>query len=126
MRRPPTLRPRATRVAIGLAAAGCVAAFYGASELLTHRFVGPETLLPLLVGLALIVVLVVNQYRSRRPLLTIRTMLTSTIPVAGIVARVVGRGCVGLGDGPHRRRARTLLLAPAPRAALSARSWAAR
>ena len=45
----------------------------------------PETLLPLIVGLALIVALVVNQYRSRRPLLTIRTMLTSTIPVAGIV-----------------------------------------
>src|SRR5258707_2700903 len=76
--------PRAP-LAIGLAAAGCVAAFYGASELLTHRFLGPQTLLPLLVGLALIVVLVVNQYRSRRPLLTIRTMLTSTIPVAGIV-----------------------------------------
>src|SRR5258708_3748920 len=76
--------PRAP-LAIGLAAAGCVAAFYGASELLTHRFLGPQTLLPLLVGLALIVTLVVNQYRSRRPLLTIRTMLTSTIPVAGIV-----------------------------------------
>jgi hypothetical protein len=72
-------------LAIGLAASGCVAAFYGASELVTHRFVGPQTLLPLLGGLALIVVLVVNQYRSRRPLLTIRTMLTSTIPVAGIV-----------------------------------------
>jgi MFS family permease len=76
--------PRAP-LAIGLAAAGCVAAFYGASELLTHRFVGPQTLLPLVAGLALIVVLVVNQYRSRRPLLTIRMMLTSTIPVAGIV-----------------------------------------
>jgi MFS family permease len=76
--------PRAP-LAIGLAAAGCVAAFYGASELLTHRFLGPQTLLPLIVGLGLIVVLVVNQYRSRRPLLTIRMMLTSTIPVAGIV-----------------------------------------
>jgi MFS family permease len=71
--------------AIGLAAAGCLAAFYGASELLTHRFVGAETLLPLIGGLALIGVLVVNQYRSRRPLLTIRSMLTSTVPVAGIV-----------------------------------------
>jgi MFS family permease len=83
----PPADPDAPRdpVAIGLAASGCVAAFYGASELLTHRFVGPQTLLPLTVGLALIVVLVVNQYRSRRPLLTIRTMLTSTIPVAGIV-----------------------------------------
>ncbi len=76
--------PRAPLV-IGLAASGCVAAFYGASELLTHRFVGPRTLLPLVCGLALILVLVVNQYRSSHPLLTIRTMLTSTIPVAGIV-----------------------------------------
>ncbi|HEY4426860.1 MAG TPA: MFS transporter [Solirubrobacteraceae bacterium] len=76
--------PRAP-LAIGLAASGCVAAFYGASELLTHRFLGPQTLLPLLGGLALIVILVVNQYRSPRPLLTIRTMLTSTVPVAGIV-----------------------------------------
>ena len=72
-------------VAIGLAAAGCVAAFNGASELRTHRFMGTQTFLPLIGGLALIVVLVVNQYRSRRPLLTIRAMVTSTIPVAGIV-----------------------------------------
>jgi MFS family permease len=72
-------------LAIGLAASGCVAAFYGASELLTHRFLDVQTLVPLMGGLALIVVLVVNQYRSRRPLLTIRTMLTSTVPVAGIV-----------------------------------------
>ena len=71
--------------AIGLAAAGCVAAFYGASELATHTFVGVHTLLPLAAGLALIVILVVYQYRSPRPLLTIRTMITSTIPVAGIV-----------------------------------------
>jgi len=72
-------------LAIGLAASGCVAAFYGASELLTHRFLDVQTLVPLIGGLALIVVLVVNQYRSRHPLLTIRTMLTSTVPVAGIV-----------------------------------------
>ena len=76
--------PRSPAV-IGLAASGCVAAFYGASELLTHRFLGAQTIVPLAVGLALIAVLVVNQYRSRRPLLTVRTMLTSTIPVAGIV-----------------------------------------
>ncbi len=72
-------------LALGLAAAGCVAAFYGASELLTHRFLGPLTVVPLTVGLALIVALIVYQYRARRPLLTIRSMLTSTVPVAGIV-----------------------------------------
>jgi MFS family permease len=72
-------------LAIGLAAAGSIAAFFGASELLTHRFLETQTVLPLLGGLALIVVLIVNQARSRRPLLTIRSMLTSTIPVAGII-----------------------------------------
>ena len=71
--------------ALGLAAAGCVAAFYGASELLTHRFLDPQTIVPLAGGLALIVALIVYQYRARRPLLTIRTMVTSTVPVAGIV-----------------------------------------
>jgi hypothetical protein len=83
----PPADPDAPRdpVAIGLAAAGSLAAFYGASELLTHRFLSAQTFWPLIGGLALIVVLVVNQYRSRRPLLTIRTMLSSTVPVAGIV-----------------------------------------
>jgi hypothetical protein len=70
--------------AIGLAAAGSVAAFYGASELLTHRFLEASTFGTLIVGLALIVVLVVYQYRARRPLLTIRSMIRSTMPVAGI------------------------------------------
>jgi MFS family permease len=71
-------------LAIALAALGSVSAFYGASELLTHRFLNVLTVVPLAVGLALIIVLVVNQYRSERPLLTIRSMLGSTMPVAGI------------------------------------------
>ena len=41
--------------------------------------------MPLFGGLAVIVVLIVYQYRASKPLLTIRTMLTSTIPVAGII-----------------------------------------
>jgi MFS family permease len=69
---------------VGLAAAGCVAAFYGASELLTHSFLDAVTLLPLLGGLALIVVLFVYQYRVRDPLLCIRP-LGSTLPMSGIV-----------------------------------------
>ena len=78
--------PEAPRggLAIALAAVGCVSAFFGASELLTHSFTDPITIVPLLGGLALIVILVVYQYRAKRPLLTIRTMLTSTMPVAGI------------------------------------------
>ncbi len=71
--------------AIALAAVGCVAAFFGASELQTHRFLDVETIVPLLGGLAVIVVLIVYQFRAKRPLLTIRMMLTSTMPVAGIV-----------------------------------------
>ena len=70
--------------AIALAAVGCVAAFFGASELTSHRFLDPIVILPLLGGLAAIVVLIVYQYRAKYPLLTIRSMLTSTIPVAGI------------------------------------------
>ncbi len=71
-------------LAIALAAVGCVAAFFGASELLTHPFLSAETIAPLLGGLATIIVLIVYQFRAKRPLLTIRTMLTSTMPVAGI------------------------------------------
>ena len=71
--------------AIALAATGCVAAFFGSSELLTHPFLNGETIVPLLGGLALIVVLIVYQFRAKQPLLTIRSMLTSTMPVAGIV-----------------------------------------
>ena len=75
--------PRDLR-AIGLAAVGCVAAFFGASELTSHSFLNLVTILPLLGGLATIVALVVYQYRAKQPLLTIRTMLTSSIPVAGV------------------------------------------
>jgi MFS family permease len=72
-------------ITVGLAAGGSVAAFYGASELATHSFLDPATLGPLLGGLALIVILFVRQYRSKRPLLCVR-ILNSTFPVAGIVA----------------------------------------
>ncbi len=74
-------------LALGLAVTGPVAAFWGASELRTHRFLDPAAAGPLLVGLALIIVLCVYQYRARRPLLTLRS-LNSTIPVAGIVVAI--------------------------------------
>ncbi len=72
-------------LAIALAAAGSVAAFFGASELLTHSFLDPVALIPLITGLVLIVALIVYQFRAKRPLLTIRSMLTSTMPVAGVI-----------------------------------------
>ena len=83
----PPADPSAPRspLTIGLAAAGSIAAFYGASELLTHKFLELRTFGLLAGGLALIVGLIAHQYRAARPLLTVRPMLTSTIPVAGIV-----------------------------------------
>ncbi|CAN5617353.1 universal stress protein [soil metagenome] len=70
--------------AIGLAAVGCGAGFIGAAQLTTHGFTDAAVTVPLFGGLALIVALIVYQFRARRPLLTIRTMLTSSIPVAGV------------------------------------------
>jgi MFS family permease len=69
---------------IVLAAIGCASAFFGAAELTSHRFLSTLTIVPLLAGLAIIVVLVLYQYRAKRPLLTIRSMMTSAIPVAGV------------------------------------------
>ncbi|MCW2890532.1 MAG: hypothetical protein JWO75_21, partial [Actinomycetia bacterium] len=82
----PPADPSAPRdpLAIGLAATGSVAAFWGAAELLTHRFLDPVAVVPLLVGLVLIVVLWVYEYRARHPLLILRSLAT-TIPVSGIV-----------------------------------------
>jgi MFS family permease len=70
--------------ALGLAAGGCIAAFFGASELLTHGFVDPLTLGPLIGGLALIVVLLVVEYHGRCSLLQVRPLAT-TLPVTGIL-----------------------------------------
>ena len=70
--------------AIALAAVGCAAGFIGAAQLTTHGFTDAAVGAPLFGGLALIVALVVYQFRARRPLLMIRTMLTSSIPVAGV------------------------------------------
>jgi MFS family permease len=72
-------------LALLLAAVGCVAAFFGSSQLTSHAFLDPIVIVPLIGGLAVIVILVVYQATAKNPLLTIREMLTSTIPVAGIV-----------------------------------------
>jgi nucleotide-binding universal stress UspA family protein/MFS family permease len=85
----PPANPSAPRdpVALGLAGLGSVVAFWGASELATHQFLDPVAVGPLLGGVALIVILLVYQYRGKRPLLTVRN-LNSTIPLSGIVAAV--------------------------------------
>jgi nucleotide-binding universal stress UspA family protein/MFS family permease len=71
-------------LAIALASVGCTAAFVGAAQLTSHEFSDLAVTGPMFGGLALIVVLIVYQFKARRPLLTIRTMLTSAIPVAGV------------------------------------------
>ncbi|MCW2966816.1 MAG: putative transrane efflux protein [Solirubrobacteraceae bacterium] len=79
-----------------LAGGGCAAAFFGASELQTHRFVSPIVLAPLAAGVAMVVALVVYEYRTRRPLMPVRS-LASTFPVAGIVvAMSAGAASVGI------------------------------
>jgi nucleotide-binding universal stress UspA family protein/MFS family permease len=82
----PPANPDAPRdlPAIVLAAVGCFAAFTGASELESHRFLALVSIAPLIGGLLVIFVLVTYQFRAKRPLLTVRSMLTSSIPVAGI------------------------------------------
>ena len=70
--------------ALALSAVGSVAAFFGASQLLTHPFLDPSAIIPLLGGLGVIIALIVYEYRASRPLLTIRGVLRSTMPVAGI------------------------------------------
>ncbi len=70
--------------AIALATVGCTAAFVGAAQLTTHDIGDLAASVPMFGGLALIVVLIVYQFRAQRPLLTVRTMMTSAIPVAGV------------------------------------------
>ncbi|WP_051450737.1 MFS transporter [Actinospica robiniae] len=85
----PPANPDAPRdpIALSLAFCGCVAAFYGASELLTHSFRNPLVWVPLIGGLLLIVGLVVHEYVGANPLLCVRG-LVSTFPIAGITAAV--------------------------------------
>jgi MFS family permease len=71
-------------VAQVLAGGGCAAAFFGAAQLQTHRMVSTIVLVPLLCGVAAIVLLVVYQYRAKRPLMPMRS-LTSTLPLGGII-----------------------------------------
>jgi MFS family permease len=74
-------------LALGLAATGCVAAFFGASELLTHRFLDALTFVPLIAGLVLIFTLLVAEYRGRCRLLQVRA-LVSTLPTSGILVAI--------------------------------------
>lgn len=83
-------------VAQGLAGIGCAAAFFGAAELSSHRFLDPIAIIPLAVGTLAILGLLVHQYRSQDPLMPIER-LTTTLPVVGIViAMFAGAASVGV------------------------------
>jgi hypothetical protein len=85
-------------VAQTLAGLGCAAAFFGASELTTHRLASAVVLIPLLAGLVMIVALVAYEYLIERPLMPIRSIAT-TFPVAGIiVAMCAGAASVAVVD----------------------------
>jgi MFS family permease len=83
-------------VAIGLAGVGSAAAFFGASELQTHRMLDVIVFLPLLAGVAMIVALVLYEYHVKQPLMPVRQLAT-TFPVAGItVAMCAGAASIAL------------------------------
>jgi MFS family permease len=96
-------------VALALAGAGCAAAFFGASELQTHAFGSPIVLVPLLVGLAMLLALVVFEYRVENPLMPVR-QAASTFPVAGIVVAM----CAGAASVAVIELAQTALKSGAP------------
>ena len=72
-----------------LAAAGAVLPFVGAAQLAAHPFRSPLVWAPAAAGVAALVVLVVDQYRRRAPLIPV-DRLSSTLPVAGTACAMVG------------------------------------
>lgn len=83
-------------IAIILAGGGCAAAFFGASELQSHSAMSVITLVPLLCGAGAILLLVVQQYVAKHPLMPLRQLAT-TFPVAGvIVAMTAGAASVAV------------------------------
>jgi MFS family permease len=85
-------------VSVTLAGFGTSAAFFGVSGLSAHSFGAPIVLIPLLAGVALIVLLMVHQYTVEDPLMPVEKLAT-TIPVAMIlVAMCAAAVSVGLID----------------------------
>jgi MFS family permease len=83
-------------VAITLGGGGSAAAFFGASELLTHRLLDVVVFLPLVSGVVMIVAMVAYEYNVKRPLMPVRQLAT-TFPVAGIlIAMCAGAASVAI------------------------------
>ncbi|WP_249009270.1 MFS transporter [Conexibacter sp. DBS9H8] len=81
---------------LGLASVGCVAAFFGGSSLANHAFVSTIVLVPMALGLACLIGLIVHQASVADPLMPIR-QLGHTVPIAAIaLAMFAGAGSVAL------------------------------
>lgn len=85
----PPQNPQAPRdwAAILLAGVGCSAAFFGASELQTHRMLDLIVFAPLLTGAGLLVTLILHQVTARNPLMPMGQLL-HTFPVAAVTIAV--------------------------------------
>jgi len=82
--------------AILLAGAGCASAFFGASELQTHRMLDLIVFAPLLTGVALLLALTIHQLTATNPLMPMR-QLVHTFPVAAVtIAISAGAGSIAL------------------------------
>jgi hypothetical protein len=74
-------------ISLALAGTGTAAAFFGASELMSHAMMSVIVFLPLLGGLALILALIAHQSSVKDPLIPVRELFT-TKPVAGILMAI--------------------------------------
>jgi MFS family permease len=84
--------------ALAMALGGCVAAFFGAAELEIRMQATGLALATLFAGLAVVVAMIVHQYRKRNPLMPVEQLAT-TFPVLGIlVALAASAGAFGLMD----------------------------
>jgi MFS family permease len=94
----PAQDPEAPRdwTAIVLAGTGCAAAFFGASELQTHRMLDLIVFAPLLTGVGLLVLLILHSVTAPNPLMPMRQLL-HTFPVAGVtIAISAGAGSIAV------------------------------
>lgn len=65
---------------------------------IARRFAAAPFLVPVAVGLAILLILVVGQYRKPEPLMPIRP-ITNTLPVVGVAgAMIVGAAFTTLGE----------------------------
>ena len=108
-------------VAIALAASGSLAAFFGASQLLTQPFLDASTFVPLVGGLALIVALGRQPIQVQAPALDHPEHAGQHDAGRGNRGRAVRRGRLGVRDGADRKPARPPVRTASPRAALPAR-----